>query len=48
MKCFRCNVTLSNCKGRYGYYYFCARCGKTFETSSQTEYNKKYKKVTTK
>ena len=43
MKCFNCDVTLSQCKSKYGYYYFCARCGKTFETESQKEYNKKFK-----
>ena len=42
MKCFKCNITLSNCKSEYGFYYFCPRCKKTFETSSQKTYNKKY------
>lgn len=39
MKCFKCNITVTNCKGKYGYYYFCPKCGNTFETAGQTRYN---------
>lgn len=41
MKCFNCNGSMSQCKSKYGYYYFCPVCGKTFETGGQQRYNSK-------
>ena len=44
MKCYKCNIFLANCKSEYGFYYYCPNCGKTFETSGQMKYNKRYDK----
>lgn len=32
---------MSQCKSKYGFYYFCPNCGRTFETGGQQQYNSK-------
>lgn len=41
MQCFKCHKKMSECKSKYGFYYFCPNCGKVFETKGQQSYNSK-------
>lgn len=41
MICFNCGIPVTQCKSKYGFYYFCPSCKNTFETSGQQGYNSK-------
>lgn len=39
MQCFKCHRQMSQCKSKYGFYYYCPNCGRTFESSGQQRCN---------
>ena len=41
MLCFKCQRNMAQCKSKFGFYYFCPNCGRTFETGGQQRYNSK-------
>ena len=42
MTCYRCGAEMYQCKSEFGFYYRCSRCGKIFETKSQTKNNSEW------
>lgn len=42
MICYKCGAEMYQCKSKFGFYYKCSRCGRIFETKSQTKNNSEW------